>query len=73
MTCTSLDLTVDEALADPVIGAAMRADHVDPRRLETMLRSTARSLAAAQAPARMPLAALACCVRGTIGGALRPW
>ena len=44
MGCISRDLTIEEALADPVIGAAMRADHVDPAGFETLLRSTARRL-----------------------------
>ncbi len=44
MSCISRDLTIEEALADPVIGAAMRADRVDPLRFETLLRSTARRL-----------------------------
>ena len=38
------DLTLDEALADPMIGAALRADRVDPREFELLLRSTARRL-----------------------------
>ena len=44
MSCISLDLTIDGALADPVIGAAMRADRVDPKTLEGLLRTTAREL-----------------------------
>ncbi len=44
MTCKSLDLTIEDALADPVIGAAMRADHVDPIRFESLLRATAQSV-----------------------------
>ena len=49
------DLTLDEALADPMIGAALKADRVDPRQFETLLRSTARRLAA---PRRIPTPAL---------------
>ena len=40
----ALDLTIAEVLSDPVIGAAMRAAHVDPQGFETLLRSTARRL-----------------------------
>ena len=41
----NLDLTIAEVLSDPVIGAAMRADHVDPpgfRDLAPIDRATAR-------------------------------
>jgi hypothetical protein len=58
MSCNS-DLTLDEALADPMIGAALRADHVDPRQFETLLRSTARRLDARRGPASRPTAFLA--------------
>lgn len=44
MSCNSLDLTIEGALADPVIGAVMRADRVDPKRFEALLRSKARTL-----------------------------
>ena len=55
MSYTERDLTLEEVLADPVIGAAMRADRVDPRRFETLLRTTARRLARGRHPA-MPCA-----------------
>ena len=42
------DLTIDEAIRDPMIRLVMKADRVDPRALE----ATLRSLAAEQAPAR---------------------
>lgn len=48
------DLTLDEALNDPMIAAALRADRVDPRQFETLLRSTARRLDAGRAPASRP-------------------
>ncbi len=35
------DLTIDEAVRDPMIRLVMKADGVDPRALETMLRSLA--------------------------------
>ena len=41
------DLTLDEALNDPMIAAALRADRVDPGQFETLLRTTAHRLAAA--------------------------
>jgi hypothetical protein len=44
MTCISLDMTIDAVLHDPVIAAAMRADHVDPRGFERLLRMTARRI-----------------------------
>ena len=44
MSCSTPDLTLDEALADPVIGAVMEADHVDKRHFEMLLRTTARRL-----------------------------
>ncbi len=35
------DLTIDEAVRDPMIRLVMKADGVDPRALEAMLRSLA--------------------------------
>ncbi|TPK91853.1 hypothetical protein FJ934_03675 [Mesorhizobium sp. B2-4-12] len=35
------DLTIDEAVRDPMIRLVMKADGVDPHALETMLRSLA--------------------------------
>ncbi|TGQ68496.1 hypothetical protein EN829_016355 [Mesorhizobium sp. M00.F.Ca.ET.186.01.1.1] len=35
------DLTIDEAVRDPMIRLVMKADGVDPGALETMLRSLA--------------------------------
>ena len=35
------DLSIDEAMADPLIRTVMRADRVEPRRLESMLRTLA--------------------------------
>jgi hypothetical protein len=35
------DLTIDEAVRDPMIRLVMNADGVDPRAFETMLRSLA--------------------------------
>ena len=72
MACISLDLTIDGALVDPIIGAAMRADRVDPKTFETMLRSTARRLEV-DAPRALPGAALACRVLATVGIGTRPW
>ncbi len=39
------DITLPEALADPLIRAVMAADRVDPARLATELAETARQLA----------------------------
>ena len=47
MSCKSRELTIEDVLADPVIGAAMKADRVDPCRFEMFLRVTARRLDAA--------------------------
>ncbi|TPM35201.1 hypothetical protein FJ967_20935 [Mesorhizobium sp. B2-3-4] len=35
------DLTIDEAVRDPMIRLVMKADGVDPRAFETMLRTLA--------------------------------
>jgi hypothetical protein len=40
------DLTIDEAIRDPMIRLVMKADRIDPKAFERMLRS----LAAEQAP-----------------------
>ncbi|MBZ9808965.1 hypothetical protein LB542_02110 [Mesorhizobium sp. BR1-1-9] len=37
------DLTIDEAIRDPMIRLVMKADGVDPRAFETMLRTLAGS------------------------------
>ncbi|TPK59441.1 MULTISPECIES: hypothetical protein [unclassified Mesorhizobium] len=37
------DLTIDEAVWDPMIRLVMKADGVDPRAFETMLRTLAGS------------------------------
>lgn len=39
--CSHGDLTIDQVLRDPVIGAQMRADHVAAETLEALLRSLA--------------------------------
>ncbi len=43
MTCYA-DLSIDEALADPMIRLVMSADHVEPRALETTLRAAAKRI-----------------------------
>ena len=58
MNCKSLDLTIEGAMSDPVIGAMMRADRVEPRQLEASLRATARRLEAAQRVPKVPQGAL---------------
>lgn len=73
MPCTSVDLTIDGALADPVIAAAMRADRVDPGRLEHLLRATARDLRAARAATRRPIAVFADSMFGALTGSGPRW
>ncbi len=73
MSCTDRDLTLDEVLADPVIGAAMRADRVDPRRFETLLRTTARRLDRARDPALPAACAIASRLRAAAQGACAGW
>ena len=72
MTCNSLDLTVQEVMHDAVIGAAMRADRIDPQQFEAMLRGTARELEAAR-PAPSTLAELVRRCRSTMPGSALPW
>ena len=71
MRYSSRDLTIEEALADPVIGAAMRADHVDPRGLEALLRSTARRLDRDRPDGS--LLARVCALRRAAPGATASW
>lgn len=53
MSCSTPDLTLDEALADPVIGAVLKADHIDRRHFEMLLRTTARRLDRERGPVAM--------------------
>ena len=71
MTCISRDLTIDGVLADPMIAAAMRADHVDPRLFETLLRATARELDRTRRPAS--LASLVGQARSSVAGFVQGW
>jgi len=54
-----------------VIGAAMRADHVDPRGLEALLRSTARRLDRDRPDGS--LLARVCALRRAAPGATASW
>ena len=45
MRSSKQELTLKGALSDPLIATLMAADHVDPTRLETMLRQVARHVA----------------------------
>jgi hypothetical protein len=45
-----------ETLADPVVKAIMRADHVEPRRLEMSLREVADRIAGAARHTRVEIA-----------------
>ncbi|MDG4877360.1 hypothetical protein P9273_19880 [Mesorhizobium sp. WSM4935] len=47
---TRKDLTIDEAIRDPMIRLVMEADGIDPKAFERMLRSHA----ADQAPGNIP-------------------
>ena len=73
MSCIARDLTLDEALADPMIGAVLKADHVDRRGFESLLRSTARRLDNGRGPAVRPTASLAARARTTIPTDLAAW
>ena len=73
MSCIARDLTLDEALADPMIGAVLKADHVDRRGFESLLRSTARRLDNGRGPAARPTASLAARARTTIPTDLAAW
>jgi hypothetical protein len=61
MTTSRADPTIDELLDDPLTRAVMRADRVDPRELEAMLRALASLIArragrsAGDAVERVPL------------------
>ena len=73
MSCISLDLTLEGALADPMVAALMRADRIDPKRFEDLLRSKARDLNAARARPSIPFALLASRVRGAVTGSSPRW
>ena len=73
MGCTSIELTLEGALADPMIAAAMRADRVDPRSFEHLLRKAARDLEGERGARAMPVAWLAGCVRAPLAGAKPRW
>ncbi len=73
MSCIARDLTLDEALADPMIGAVLKADHVDRRGFETLLRATARRLDTGRGPAARPTASLAARARSTTPTDLAAW
>ena len=44
------DLTIDEAIRDPMIRLVMKADRVNPRAFEAMLRTVADEQGAAEIP-----------------------
>jgi hypothetical protein len=50
------ELTLSNALTDPMVRAVMAADHVDPQELATMLAAIASTLQPSP-----PTAQLACC------------
>ena len=44
------DLTIDEAIRDPMIRLVMKADGIDPKAFERMLRTRAAERAAGEVP-----------------------
>ena len=73
MSCISLDLPLEGALADPMVAAVMRADRIDPKRFEDLLRSKARDLDATRSRPSIPFALLAGQVRGAVKGLSTRW
>lgn len=73
MSCTQTDLTIDTALADPVIAAVMRADRVDPRRFEALLRSKANVLVRSRDATPKPAGASELRWERSVGGAACAW
>lgn len=73
MSCIARDLTLDEALADPMIGAVLKADHVDRGGFETLLRSTARRLDGRRGPASRPTASLPARARAALPTDIAAW
>ena len=59
MACDA-DLTIEGALRDPLIAAVMRADRVDPRALEVLLRGAKRRIDEERLP-HVAMAAAARC------------
>ena len=60
MRTTRQELTLSSALSDPLIGALMAADKVDPVRFEAMLRTVAREIGAGSQP-KKPLREITPC------------
>lgn len=73
MSCIARDLTLDEALADPMIGAVLQADHVDRRGFETLLRATARRLDNRRGPASRPTASTPARARAALPTDITVW
>ncbi len=73
MSCIARDLTLDEALADPMIGAVLKADHVDRGGFETLLRTTARRLDSRRGPASRPTASLPARARAALPTDICAW
>lgn len=72
MPCFSPDMTLDAALSDPMVAAAMRADRVDPGHFERLLRAAARDLDVRRSKA-LPPAAFASRSPATVTGCLLGW
>jgi hypothetical protein len=52
MYCQPRELTLSEALADPIVKAMMKADRVNPAALEADLRRIARTIGGDNVPMR---------------------
>jgi hypothetical protein len=75
MTLERNDLTLEDLLVDPMILALRRADHVDPKSFEIMLRSTALRLETdrrALPPAHLCRTALGRMTKALSGGTVKP-
>ena len=60
MACDA-DLTIDGALHDPLIAAVMRADRVDPKAFEILLRGAKHRIADDERLPKVPMAIAARC------------
>ena len=56
------DLTIEGALHDPLIAAVMRADRVDPRAFEVLLRGAKRRIGDDDPLPRVPMSVAARCL-----------
>ena len=73
MHCTRPEMTLEGALADPMVAALMRADRVDPRGFECLLRSTARQLDETSVAKPLSTMSLVDKIRSAVSGPLHRW